>query len=242
MDVPAALLALQTCDLEIRRAAKLLDELPEKRAILETRRKAEEVRSLKGKAEEVVHRLERSITANTDEVAALDDKIAGVQRTLDSGQVTNPKEVHNLSREMDALKRRKDKLDNDTIALMERLEHAKEQVAKVDAALDRLAARETELIAAYQTKGGEVQSDLDVHKHQRAALAAALGEELLSRYETTAAAKGGIGAAKLLDVACSACRVELPAERLRELREGPDIGLCPNCRRLLVVRGYDASE
>jgi uncharacterized protein len=63
---------------------------------------------------------------------------------------------------------------------------------------------------------------------------------LLARYESTAAAKGGIGAAKLLDVACSACRVELPAERLRELREGPDIGLCPNCRRLLVVRGDDA--
>jgi uncharacterized protein len=211
MDVPAALLALQTCDLEIRRATKLLDELPEKRAILETRHKAEEVRQLKVKAEEVVHRLERAIAANTDEVAAVDEKIAGVQKTLDSGQVTNPKEVHNLSREMDALKR-------------------------------RLSGREKELIVAYQTKGGEVQRDLDAHRIQRIELVASLGDDLLARYESTAAAKGGIGAAKLLEVACSACRVELPAERLRELREGPDIGLCPNCRRLLVVRGDDASE
>jgi uncharacterized protein len=242
MDVPAALLALQTCDLEIRRATKLLDELPEKRAILETRHKAEEVRQLKGKAEEVVHRLERAIAANTDEVAAVDEKIAGVQKTLDSGQVTNPKEVHNLSREMDALKRREDKVDNDTIALMERLEHAREQVAKVDTALERLSGREKELIVAYQTKGGEVQRDLDAHRSQRIELVASLGDDLLARYESTAAAKGGIGAAKLLDVACSACRVELPAERLRELREGPDIGLCPNCRRLLVVRGDDVSE
>lgn len=242
MDVPAALLALQTCDLEIRRAAKLLDELPEKRAILETRRKAEEVRQLRGKAQEVAHRLERAITANTDEVATVDEKIASVQKTLDSGQVTNPKEVHNLSREMDMLKRREDKLDNDTIALMERLEHAREQVAKVDTALERLSARENELIAAYRSKGGEVQSDLDTHKNQRAELAASLGDDLLARYEAAAAAKGGIGAAKLLEIACSVCRVELPAERLRELREGPDIGLCPNCRRLLVVRGDDATE
>lgn len=242
MDVPAALLALQTCDLEIRRAAKLLDELPEKRAILETRHKADEVRQLKGKTEELVHRLERAITANTDEVATVDEKIVGVQKTLDSGQVTNPKEVHNLSREMDALKRREDKLDNDTIALMERLEKAREQVAKVEMALERLSAREKQLITEYRAKGGEMQTSLDSHKTQRAELAASLGDDLLARYETTAAAKGGIGAAKLLEVACSACRVELPAERLRELREGPDIGLCPNCRRLLVVRGADAVE
>lgn len=242
MDVPTALIALQTCDLEMRRAAKLLDELPEKRAILETRHKAEEVRQLKAKAEELVHRLERAIAANTDEVAALDEKIAGVQKTLDAGQVTNPKEVHNLSREMDALKRREDKLDNDTLSLMERLEKAREQVAKVDTALQRLSDRESELIASYRLKGGEVQSDLEAHKKQRVELAALVGEELLARYEAAAAAKGGIGAAKLLEVTCSACRVELPAERLRELREGPDVGLCPNCRRLLVVRGDDASE
>lgn len=242
MEQPAALLALQTCDLETRRAQKLLEELPEKRAILETRHKAEEVRELRAKAEDLVHRLDRAITANNDEVALVDEKIAAVQATLDSGDVTNPKEVHNLSREMDALKRREDKLDNETISLMERAEKAREQVAKVDVALERLSAREAELIAQYRAKGGKVQTSLEEHRTQREALATSLGEDLLNRYETTAAAKGGIGAARLLDVTCSACRVELPTERLRELRDGPDIGVCPNCRRLLVVRGADEAE
>lgn len=239
MELPAALLALQECDLDIRRASKELDEMPEKRAILETRHKVAEVQELRDKAEELVHRLDRAITANNDEVAIVDEKIAAVQTTLDSGQVTNPKEVHNLSREMDALKRREDKLDNETITLMERAEKAREQVAKVDSALDRLAAREQELIAHYREKGGEVQARLEAQKKNRAELAASLGDDLLSRYEAAAAAKGGIGAARLLDVACSACRVELPAERVRELRAGPDIAVCPNCRRLLVVRGTD---
>jgi len=239
MDRPATLLALQECDLEIRRAAKQLEEMPEKRAILETRHKRADVEKLKAKAEELVHRLDRAIAANNDEVATVEEKIAAVQATLDSGQVTNPKEVHNLSREMDALKRREDKLDNETLTLMERAEKAREQVAKIDVALDRLAAKEASLIAEYQTKGGEVQAHLEARKEARTALAAALGPDLLARYETAAGAKGGIGAARLLDVACSACRVELPAERLRELREGPDIGVCPNCRRLLVVRGAD---
>ncbi len=239
MDQPAALLALQECDLEIRRATKQLEEMPEKRAILETRHKTVEVQQLRAKGEELVHRLDRAIAANNDEVASVDEKIAAVQATLDSGQVTNPKEVHNLSREMDALKRREDKLDNETISLMERAEKAREQVARIDVALERLAARESELIAAYQEKGGEVQAHLEERNKTRGKLAAALGGHLFAKYETAAEAKGGIGAARLLDVACSACRIELPAERVRELRDGPDIGICPNCRRLLVVRGAD---
>lgn len=242
MDQPAALLALQECDLEIRRAAKQLEEMPEKRAILETRHKSAEVQQLRAKAEELVHRLDRAITANNDEVASVDEKIAAVQATLDSGQVTNPKEVHNLSREMDALKRREDKLDNETLSLMERAEKAREQVAKVDVALERLAAREAELIAVYQERGGELQTHVETRRNARDELAAAVGADLLAKYETAAEAKGGIGAARLLDVACSACRVELPAERVRELRDGPDIGICPNCRRLLVVRGADDAE
>ena len=242
METPAALLALQTCDLEIRRAAKLLEEMPEKRAILETRHKADEVRALRAKAEELVHRLDRAITANNDEVATLDDKVAGVQATLDSGQITNPKEVHNLSREMDALRRRKDKLDNDTLSLMERAEKAREQVNTVDAALERLAHREEELIGRFRTKGTEVQSTLEAQKSRRAELAEVLGEELLGRYEAASGAKGGIGAASLTGSTCSACRVELPTERVVELQAGPDIGLCPNCRRLLVVRGADDGE
>ena len=239
MDLPAALLALQECELEIRRATKELDEPPEKRAIIETRHKAAEVRELKAKAEELVHRLDRAVTANNDEVATVDAKIASVQATLDSGAVTNPKEVHNLSREMDALKRREDKLDNETISLMERAEKAREQVAKIDTALERLAEKEQQLISQYREKGGEVQQRLEDRKRRREELAGEVGADLLARYEAAAAAKGGIGAARLNGETCSACRVELPAERVCELRDGPDIGLCPNCRRLLVVRGTD---
>lgn len=239
MELPVTLLTLQECDLEIRRASKELEEMPEKQAILKTRHKAADVRELRGKAEELVHRLDLAIKANNDEVALVDEKIRAVQTTLDSGEVNNPKEVHNLSREMDALKRREDKLDNETLSLMERAEKAREQVAKIDAALGTLAEREDELIARYQLKGGEVQARLEEKRALRSTLAADLGPELLERYESACETKGGIGAARLLGVTCSACRVELPAERVEELKSGPDIGVCPSCRRLLVVRGVD---
>ncbi len=239
MEAPAALIALQASDLEIHRIDRALDELPEKKAILETRHKAEEVRTLRARAEEMAHRLERAIAAHNDETTGIDEKIAEVQKTLDSGRSANPKEVHNLSREMDALRRRKDKLENETIGLMEKLEKAREQVGKVDAALDQLSTREQGLIERYQAKGGEMQERRVAEHARREELAATLGADLLARYEEVRAAKHGIGAGRLEDTRCSACRVELPKERLADLKAGPDVGVCPSCRRLLVVRGAD---
>lgn len=242
MDPASALLALQASDLEIHRMEKLLEELPEKRGILEARHKAEDVRQIEAKATELVSRLERSISANNDEAEGVRGKIAEVQALLDSGSVTNPKEVHNLSREMDALRRRIDKIDNDTIKLMEKLEHARGQAAKIETALEQLARREQDLIASYQQKGGEIQQAREEERSRRADIAQALESALLERYEGIRATKGGIGASRLDDSRCSACRVELPIERVSELRSGPDIGVCPSCRRLLVVRTADDAQ
>ncbi len=238
MDAAQTLLALQELDLALMRGEKQLDELPEKRAILEVRHKTADVRALREKAAELVHRHERAISAANDEVAAVDEKIAEVQAKLDSGEGVTPKELHNLSREMDALKRRKDKLENDELQTMERLDTAKAQVAKVDAALEQLAAREADLVGRFREKGGAVQSDLERHRTERAMLAGGIDSALLDRYEAARGAKGGIGAARLNGTTCSACRVELPRERVRDLHEGPDVGVCPSCRRLLVVRGF----
>ena len=235
---PQTLLSLQACDIDIRRAEKQLDELPEKRAILDVRHKAADVSKLREKAADLIHRLERDIAATNDEVAGIDTKIAEVQAALDSGEVSNPKEVHNLAREMDALKRRKDKLENETLQTMERLEKARGQAEKIDTALSQLSSKEAELVAEFREKGGEIQSSLERHRTRRSELASELSGGLLERYEATRSAKGGIGAARLDSHTCSACRMELPAERVRDLLAGGDIGVCPQCRRLLVVRGF----
>ncbi|MBS3956321.1 MAG: hypothetical protein KGZ40_02120 [Clostridiales bacterium] len=233
------LLDLQEHDLEIRRDEKRLDELPEKRAILELRHKAEQVRQLRAKAEGLAHRHELAIAATNDEIALIDAKITGVQAVLDSGGVTNPKEVHNLAREMDALKRRKDKLENDALQTMERHEKALGQAEKIDAALSALSSQESALIDEFRVKGGELQRTLERRRQERDALATVLGAALRERYESVRAAKGGIGAARLDNTMCTACRVDLPRERVHELLGGPDVGVCPTCRRLIVVRGFD---
>ncbi len=235
MERTQALLELQDVDLEILRTEKRLDEMPEKRSILETRKKTREVTELRAKAEVLVSRLGQAVSKHEDECSMLDTKIAEEQAKLMSGDVTNPKEVVHITREMDALKRRKDKLEMEEIDLMERVEKARGQVEKVDAALGQLAAKESALTDQFKSKGSEMMAEIEALKKRRDQLVGIVDAKTLETYESLRASKSGVGVGRLDGAMCTACRMDLPAERVAALKSGPDIATCPQCRRLIVV-------
>jgi hypothetical protein len=221
-----ALLALQALDLEVMRAEKRLDELPEKRAILETRAKISEVRLLKAKTDLLVSKLEAQLRAHQDEISTLSEKLTTEQKKV--METSDHRMVQAITREMDGLKRRRDKIEMQSLQLMERIDKAIGQREKVDAALAQLAAKDESLVGQFQAKGGELQAEIATLNARRDAYASQLGPETLDRYRTVRDQRGGIGVGKLEDATCSACRMELPAERVKELREsGSDIGQCP---------------
>ncbi|MDZ4064065.1 MAG: C4-type zinc ribbon domain-containing protein [Coriobacteriia bacterium] len=242
MDQPGILLKIQEIDLEIVRDERKLDEMPEKRAILELRKKTREVQVLHGKAGQLVGRLDRAAAKNDDEISGVDDKISSEQKKVMSGEVTNPKELQNLSRELDALRRRKDKLEMEALGLMERQEKAVGQIAKIDQALEQLAEREATLVEEFTVKGGEIQTLVARLRGERVALMKELDGELYHRYEALKEAKSGIGVGLLAGGSCTACHMELPAQRLEELHAGSEVAICPACRRLLVVRAEESVE
>lgn len=229
-----ALLALQDLDLEVMRAEKRLDELPEKRAILETRAKCAEVKQLKAKAELLVSKLEQELRAHQDEISTLTEKLAVEQKKV--METSDHRQVQAITREMDGLKRRRDKVEMLSLQLMERIDKANGQLEKVNAALAQLDAKEASLVEKFKEQGGKLQSEIAELNVRRDAYASQLSEETLERYRTVRDQKGGIGVGKLEDKTCSACRMELPAERLKELRASEsDVGVCPECKRLIVI-------
>jgi uncharacterized protein len=229
-----ALLALQDLDLEVMRAEKRLDELPEKRAILETRAKIAEVQKLKAKAQLLVSKLEAELRAHQDEVSNLTEKLATEQKKV--METSDHRQVQAITREMDGLKRRRDKVEMLSLQLMERIDKADGQLVKVNAALDQLAVKEESLVEQFKAEGGKLQTEIATLNARRDAYASQLSADTLQRYRTVRDQKGGIGVGKLEDTTCSACRMELPAERVKELRgSGSDVGVCPECKRLIVV-------
>ncbi len=236
MQPTKALAELQAIDLEISRAERDLEQLPEKTSILQSRHKQQEVADLLAKAQALVAEVERGVGRLEDETASIASKMAQEQEKLGSGAITEHKELQHLAREIDALRRRKDKLEMETIALMERADKARSQAKSIEAAITKLQAHEQGLLGAFKSAGGEALARIDDLKRRRVTLCSMVGEEVLDRYEAARRSKHGIGAGVLMGQTCGACGMELPADRLSVLLEGPDIGICPQCRRLLIVR------
>jgi len=234
MTQAALLLALQDLDIEIMRAKKRLDELPEKREILALRQKSRDVTDLHGRADLLVKKLAADLKAHQDEISTISEKIAVEQAKVMA--TTDHRAVQSITREMDGLKRRQDKMEMESLQLMERIDKAGAQMDKIDAALTQLADKDARLVKRFQTVGGALQTDIADMERRRDETAASLVPETLARYEKIRESKGGVGVGRLEGEACSACRMSLPAERLRELQSGDDVNVCPQCRRLIVVR------
>ena len=230
------LLSLLEHDLTIARAEKALDELPEKRSILQLRRRMKEIESVRDRALAGVHALEANIAKANDEAALVTEKIGAEQDKITSGVVVNPKELQHLSREIESLVRRRDALETEELELMQKAEDASARIATIDATLEEGRHKESELIRAFQVKGGTLQTEIRQAIAERGSIAAGLPAGLLQRYEALREQKHGIAVGQLEHGMCTACRTQLPAAKAQAIEAGPSIAECPNCRRLLVVR------
>jgi predicted nucleic acid-binding Zn-ribbon protein len=235
MDTAHALLDLQEADLEIARAERRLNELSEKTRILDLRHKVADVTRLREKTAELAAKLSREIAKLEDVVSGISDKMDEEQAKLMSGAVTNPKELANISTEIDMLRRKKEKHENDMMALMEKREAAQLQVNKIDEALSRAAKDEGKLVDRFRKAGGDILADIEKLKRRRNRLGKGVEPDILARYEKIRTARHGIAAGRLEGDMCGCCRTTLPAVAVQQLRVPGTVGECPNCRRLIVV-------
>ncbi|MCL2503129.1 MAG: hypothetical protein FWE94_00735 [Coriobacteriia bacterium] len=240
MTEPAALLELQSIDLELIQAKRRLDGLPEKAAILAAREKIKETTALREKAGLLLRKLEAELKARQDETDLLVEKITAEQEKLT--QIADHRMVNMITRQVDGFKRRTGKLEVESLQFMERIEKATAQIATIEEALVKMADSEAGLVKRFKKAGGALQADIAAKEAARTEVVKMVSEGMLARYESMRAAKGGIGVGRLAEAACSACHMQLPATKVRQLEEGDDVGVCPACRRLIVVRTGDNAQ
>lgn len=235
MDEVSALLELQEMDLKVFRLNKQLDEMPEKRAILAMRAKMAEIKALLDRAEAGGRVVDARLQRFDDETAAITAKMETEQAKLLSGEVKVPKELQAISMELDSLKRHRDTLENEELAVMAERETAAEQEAKVRKVLEAGARKEAELVATFKERGSSLVGQIEKLTADRERVAKSVPPATLQRYEALRGSKHGIAVGVLEGNMCGACRVTLPEGELEKLHGGPAVGECPKCRRILMV-------
>ena len=98
-----------------------------------------------------------------------------------------------------------------------------------------VAARDKKTaIEAFQKQGGDLKLAIAKLEAARGQVETKVSPQLLDVYNRTAA-RSGVAIGVLDGNRCGACRTVIDGGRLIDLRNQAPLGMCPSCKRLLVI-------
>jgi predicted nucleic acid-binding Zn-ribbon protein len=209
-----------------RRLTEVEAALGESEALNQARRSLESVQALVKKWA----LRQRDLELQTQGVT---NKISRSEQRLYSGAVTNPKELTELQSEVAALRRRRQKLEDDLLAAMIELEEA--QDAQVDAQrhLDQTQAKWKAQQADLAAERDKLQDKLAEIERMRTQLLPKIDAADLTNYQTLRRRKSALAVVQVSNGACGGCGLAVPPSLEWQLRH-EEVGTCGNCGRIIV--------
>ena len=229
-----SLFEMQGIDLEIKRLAKELDELPQRGIIMAAREKKAAIAAQQEKVVEVKRATTRKLTRIDDEDASLAKKEAGVQAAIDAahGDFRN---VEARTKELAGIVRRRGTIAEDRAAIQAELDKIGAMEAQIALAVEEISAKEQQAIDSFQKQGGELKLAIAKLEAARGPVEAKVDDDLARAYDRIVARSGGVAIGVLDDSRCGVCRMPIESGRLIDLRSQAPLGICPACKRLLVI-------
>lgn len=230
------LLDLQALDTVLSQLAHRRASIPQLAQLAELETRAAGLRDHDVAVRTAVSDLERQTAKAEADVAQVRDRITRDQKILEAGSVHSARQLEDLQREIESLRKRVSDLEDAELEVMERLEDAQARAAA--AAADVAQLSETKLAAERGRDTAVADIELEVARVQgeRARVVPDIPEDLLALYDRVRAGSGGLGAAALQRGRCQGCQLTLtPADLERIRAEAADaVVRCEECRRILV--------
>jgi predicted nucleic acid-binding Zn-ribbon protein len=226
------LYALQRVDIQLarkgRRYKTVETNLGESDALRQARAKLETATQ--------EHRHWSAISQDRDlEAQSLADKLRTEGERLYSGRITNPKELGDIQKEIEYLKRRQEGLETQQIEAMIALEEATTSLA---------VANEEWVVteAAWKSENAELHQEYESLKQELAQLFAqrkqvlgAIAEKDKNEYNALLRLRKGLAVVAVQKGRCSACNVSIPKRDLERAAQVDQIMHCSGCDRILYV-------
>jgi len=151
------------------------------------------------------------------------------------GRISDPKELSALERKIQELDRRKDKLEEDIIMLLDDVETFQEQVDQKQADVETMSSRLSEVRQHFEQRSAELSKNLQDLAQRRCELRAQINSTLLGDYEHTRQHSANVAVAVVEHRACSACHTAVASSVIGELKQATRVVRCESCRRILVL-------
>jgi hypothetical protein len=148
--------------------------------------------------------------------------------------VKTNKEYQAFLKEIDDLKEKNSKLEDDMIEFLDRIEDAENTLNERMTEYSELQTRlnnEKETIEKETEAGKRQLEKLDA---ERNTVTAGIDAGLLATYNKTKSLQGnGIGIVAVTNAVCEGCNMNIPPQMYNELQRGDGLKTCPICDRII---------
>ena len=183
-----------------------------------------------------VHLMAENVLREAEyETRATRTKIEQVESSLYTGRVSNPKELQDLQKDSEFLRRHLAILEDRQLEAMLTVEEAQNADVAARSMLEETLAVAAQKARALQAEAGLLDSEIERMETERQAIRQGLDAQSLAHYESLKADKRGVAVASLFDGACSACGAPLPPSQRQAAHIGGQMIHCPSCGRLLYA-------
>ncbi|SEC88041.1 hypothetical protein SAMN04489844_3176 [Nocardioides exalbidus] len=154
---------------------------------------------------------------------------------METGQITNPKDLERMQHELVSLERRISTLEDAELEVMESLEEAQQLLDGLGIRADDIDAKLAGLVTSRDEKQVAFDVQLDEVGAARGPAVEGMPDDLMALYERLREQKG-IGAALLRARQCGGCNMTLDASELSRIRsaDADEVIRCEECQRILV--------
>ena len=231
----AALLELQAQDSILAQLQHRKNTLPELAEIATLEARAKELDGQRIEHETAASDLARAQKKADAEVEQVKARRTRDEERLNSGAVSNPKDLASLQHELVALERRISTLEDDELEIMEALEEAQARLANVQGDLTAVRSELDQKIAARDAAIAVLDQQAAEAQAERGTVVGGVPADLIGLYDKLRS-QYGTGAAALRARRCEGCRLEINGADLRELAAQPadEVLRCPECSRILI--------
>lgn len=228
------LVEIQKIDLAVIQAKKARAELPQRIEVVKVRKKRDEIAPKVGQVIELQTAKEAEITLVEDEDRGLAEKQQRSQEEIDNASA-DYRRVDSLSKDMAGIVKRRVTLEERLKELNAELDKIKGVRAQLEGAIATLEKHEEDLRSSFKEQDDALIERVRQLLGDRAELAKRIPVDLMSLYDETAAKTGGVALGKLEEDRCGVCRTVIDSGHLIDLRAQAPLGICPSCKRLLIV-------
>jgi predicted nucleic acid-binding Zn-ribbon protein len=230
------ILDIQAFDTSLDQIAHKLKNLPEIIEAEKLRAQFEQLkyREVAGITEVADRELDvRKAESDVDQVRMRLEKDS---QLLNSGSISDSKQLTELQHEVDSLKRRQNLLEDEEISILQQLEDAQKNLDSIRVELARVTQELQKADELATIRVANIESEREKIASERIAESKSVPEELLKLYEKVRTDNRGIGASRFSTGQCEGCRIQFSNADLNKFKNAADGELlrCEECRAILV--------